>query len=461
MTSSMGPAVTHVYRYAGESELSGGKRPELRLVTCGGASEVSEGGEQSPFFRGTLTEPRLVAQLLRGLSKVVGSRFYVPPAMLAKIVALADPVVTSGGGLLRFEGFSACASAYARVDVGPAAYDGEVVGRGTTNVDFNPTMRAALAQIRSGEDVRLAVGRGEVVLSRGGAAIVERKVPLPVRWLRGFVEVQAVAARMRPEPAFELEADAAVRFLRSLPRVSSARHTQWVVPHGRGVRLSMTETPGALRLSGAERLRVLEDLAPLGKKLRAFCDDAGQASAWELDAGAVRFTLVLSGEVWRGFSGEGQALHALARKTDESALARTRAALTWQAEIRPEALAAAIGVEARTVELALLVLGARGLVGFDRGTSAFFHRELPFDLSLVEALQPRLVAARKLVAAKGVELAGTEVLVAGSGVTHRVRLDGEAPRCTCPWFAKHRGARGPCKHVLAAQIAAGGEEDLS
>jgi hypothetical protein len=104
----MGPAVTHVYRYAGESGLTRGngkKKPELRLVTSGGA------GEHPAFFRGRLTKPRLVAQLLRGLSKVVGSRFYIPPAMLSRIVTLADPVVTSGGGLLRFEGFSACASA--------------------------------------------------------------------------------------------------------------------------------------------------------------------------------------------------------------------------------------------------------------------------------------------------------------------------------------------------------------
>ncbi|MGH8030639.1 MAG: SWIM zinc finger family protein, partial [Arenimonas sp.] len=42
-----------------------------------------------------------------------------------------------------------------------------------------------------------------------------------------------------------------------------------------------------------------------------------------------------------------------------------------------------------------------------------------------------------------------------SGETaHRVReLDGEL-QCTCPWFAKHQGLRGPCKHVLAAEAAA-------
>ncbi|MBT8415649.1 MAG: SWIM zinc finger family protein, partial [Boseongicola sp.] len=25
-------------------------------------------------------------------------------------------------------------------------------------------------------------------------------------------------------------------------------------------------------------------------------------------------------------------------------------------------------------------------------------------------------------------------------------------RCTCPWFAKNAGQRGPCKHVLAVEM---------
>jgi hypothetical protein len=49
----------------------------------------------------------------------VASRFFVPPAMLERILALADPIVTSGGGMLRFEGFSGCRSVYARVDLTP------------------------------------------------------------------------------------------------------------------------------------------------------------------------------------------------------------------------------------------------------------------------------------------------------------------------------------------------------
>ncbi|MGL4942941.1 MAG: SWIM zinc finger family protein [Thermoguttaceae bacterium] len=28
----------------------------------------------------------------------------------------------------------------------------------------------------------------------------------------------------------------------------------------------------------------------------------------------------------------------------------------------------------------------------------------------------------------------------------------DVSKCTCPWYAKHQGERGPCKHVLAVQL---------
>ena len=41
---------------------------------------------------------------------------------------------------------------------------------------------------------------------------------------------------------------------------------------------------------------------------------------------------------------------------------------------------------------------------------------------------------------------------------HRVRFDGDAAAaCTCSWWARYRGARGKCKHVLAAELARAGQ----
>jgi hypothetical protein len=103
------------------------------------------------------------------------------------------------------------------------------------------------------------------------------------------------------------------------------------------------------------------------------------------------------------------------------------------------------------------VIGARGRAGFDVSGGAFFHRELPYDLERVDGMHPRLVAARALVERGDVRVAGpAEAYVRGSGdLEYRVRLDGDV--CACPWWARHGGARGPCKHVLAARLVRGGD----
>jgi hypothetical protein len=110
------------------------------------------------------------------------------------------------------------------------------------------------------------------------------------------------------------------------------------------------------------------------------------------------------------------------------------------------------------VKDALAVLGARGLVGFDLRDRAYFHRELPFELSQVEKLQPRLQGARNLIAENKVRIHSrtsdqVEAFAAGSGVEHRVRLTADDAKCTCPWYSKHATNPGPSKHILAARIA--------
>jgi hypothetical protein len=438
-------AIDYTYRYLFDSQFEASRQgPRLRLATFGGAEE------HPYFFQGRICQPERAAELLRGLAEIVQARFHLPGIILHR---LADPVVTSSEGALRFEAFSSCCSAYARVDFLPAAFDGKVMGRGTTNVDFNSPFRAALARIRAGENVGLAVGSEAVELTRATETLRERRVALPLRWLKGFVEVQSCQARMQPR--LDISGAEAHRFFRAMPRGTVKE--AWVTPLGRGLRLSQRRSGDAVRVAGLQRLRVLEDLAHYADRLRVYVDEATQANAWELVLGEAHFWLGLSPETWRGFSGEGQALERLASRAWQRLLPRVQAALTWGASIDAAALARKLRAEREHVTAALAALGARGLVGYDLARAAFYQRVLPFDLTLVESLQPRLQAARKLVEAGGIRILRQEgdhieAMVPGSGVQHHVCLSEQGARCTCPWYAKHQDSRGPCKHVLAAQI---------
>jgi hypothetical protein len=59
----------------------------------------------------------------------------------------ADPVVTSNGDRLRFESFSGCCGVHARLDLLPEALAEPPLTCGSTNVDFNELMRAALGGV--------------------------------------------------------------------------------------------------------------------------------------------------------------------------------------------------------------------------------------------------------------------------------------------------------------------------
>jgi hypothetical protein len=68
-------------------------------------------------------------------------------------------------------------------------------------------------------------------------------------------------------------------------------------------------------------------------------------------------------------------------------------------------------------------------------------------------MHPRLLNARKLAEEGAVTLDadGEAASVRSGDAEYRVRFEDGAARCTCAWYAKHGGERGPCKHVLAVQ----------
>jgi hypothetical protein len=67
---------------------------------------------------------------------------------------------------------------------------------GSTNVDFNPAMRAALAAVSDADAMLMRVGHNELSLTTMQGRAVERKVPLPERWVKGLAEVQVGCSTM-------------------------------------------------------------------------------------------------------------------------------------------------------------------------------------------------------------------------------------------------------------------------
>ncbi|MFF4274587.1 SWIM zinc finger family protein [Streptomyces sp. NPDC001536] len=424
----------------------------LGLETSRGATP--SGAEDHPrFFTGFLTSPQVASAGLLAVADVAAARYFQP-----QLRASLDPVVTGNGDRLRFESFSGCGGVYARLDVLAPGLDGGEVGHGTTNVDVNNPLREALSRIGADDPLHLRVGPEELAVTTLDGPVVEKKVPLPDRWLRGFAEAQVIAAGF--DLRAELPAAEAVRFLRALPRGGARGGPRWVVPAGGTLRPTTRAVPGAVCLPGPERLVALQRVLRHATALRVYgpalaqgAGTAATAGAWEAVLPGMRLTLTLSPDASRGFSGEGGVLDALA--TDEAAqdAELVSVLLAWEPRVDVADLAAAAGLTTDRVRAALVRLGTSGRVGYDTAEAAYFHRELPYDAERVERHNPRLRSARALVAAGAVALDGTGgTVTAEDGHVHRVRDVAGVLSCSCLWWARYRGGRGPCKHALAVRM---------
>jgi len=444
-----------LYRYAIPSQVRrADNSSELLLGTSGGSTtETTEGPAAHPyFFKGFLTRPAPAAAGMLACAAIARARYYhAPGSAIAEIIR--DPVVTSNEDRLRFESFSGCCGVHARLDLLPDALDEAPRASGTTNVDFGRPMRAALAGAVAGGPVLLSVGTDEVAVTTMQGSVTERTVPLPGRWLKGFGEVQALAAGMTL--VAELTGPDALRFVRGIPR--RAGRPLWAVPAGETLVLAASPRPGAACLAGTQRLAEFGRLLRFARGLRVYSPavDAQSLpvpSAWELDLGAARFTLTLSPGHYRGFSGEGALLGSLAADDVTADAELVGVLLGWSPRIDIGRMAAEAGLSPERAVLALTRLAASGRVGYDLAEQSFFHRELPFGPAL-DRLHPRLADARALIASGAVTPHDGGASVRGGHAEHQVTFAAPHDVCTCPWWGRYRGTRGPCKHVLAARMA--------
>lgn len=435
------------YSYRNSSALQKSKYGEELVLAH--YSEIEK--KVSPcFFWGKLSEPYITARCLVALSNVVQSSFNLSPFQMA---LLKDPIVTAGSDKIRFEGFSHCAGVYARVDVLPGGHDGEFIDSGTTNVDFNQPMISALSRINKSESVVLSVGQKEVAVQAGAGKVVERKVPLPVKWIKGLTTVQLFLAETEVVHTFNRVQ--ALQLFQTLPN-GKPKNDYYLVMRGGRPQFSPVSSVNAVCVGGVNRLRLLEPLLPFADTMKVFAHPAMQSTTWHLYFGSLRFSLSLSRDSWRGFSGEGAALDDLLEDIPQSWVDLVDKYSYANQTFNPTFFAIEEGVDMQKLSAITSRLSAMGLLGYDVDENSFFYRQLPYKLHRIMSLNPRLKDAEKLLQEEKVDItlqseSRVEARVDGNGVKHTVIIDEDKARCTCTWFARHQGERGPCKHVLAVR----------
>ncbi|HOY20853.1 MAG TPA: SWIM zinc finger domain-containing protein, partial [Haliscomenobacter sp.] len=188
-----------------------------------------------------------------------------------------------------------------------------------------------------------------------------------------------------------------------------------------------------------------------------------ETCAFVCEMGKMQLLMAFSPDNYRGFSGEGKALESMTQNVPLEWIYGLNALLKSNETFSPTMLSIEHDIDFGTMEHLTAGLSSMGLLGYDLSENVHFYRRLPFKTERILSLNPRLKNAKKLIANDEVQFvkntpAYIEALVKGSGVMHKVIIEGEQQRCTCDWFTKYQGKRGICKHVLAVKMMAEGGE---
>jgi hypothetical protein len=436
------------YVYQGPSVLVQNQagQEELQLTQF---SEIQKSNETC-FFWGTIKEPYILSRCLIALSKTVESSFNMSPYEWSQ---QKDPIVTAGANKVRFEGFSGCAGVYARVDVLEDGHKGEFPAIGTTNVDFNSPMITELARTTPKDELVLSVGKKEVAIYRDGQSTVERKVPLPTKWIKGLTTVQHYFAYS--STYFKLNKIQALGFIRSVPKGKSAQD-HYIIKRGTKVLLSPMKTANAIVVGGSQRLKLLEPLIPHINEMTIYAEHGAQAISIILHFNTINFIFSISRDAKRGFSGEGAVLQDLLEDVPDQLIKNFDNLSYANQTFNPTLLGADYNLDSRSIETLSAQLAAMGMLGFDLKGNEFFYRRLPFKLKRIMSLNPRLKGVEKLLEEKKVEILRNdgihvEARVDGTGAKHYVSLGPAGDKCTCLWYSQNQGERGHCKHILATK----------
>ena len=402
------------------------------------------------FFWGRLKSPYEISRCLITLSNIVQSSFNLSPFQLA---LLKDPIVTAGNNQIRFEGFSHCAGVYARVDVLEEGHDGEFLENGTTNVDFNTPLISALSKVRKSDNLVLSVGKKEVGFHKEGEHFIERKVPLPLKWIKGLTTVQQYLSES--DYALSLNRLQAVQLFKTIP-ATKVKTDYYLIKRGNKFIFSPVSIPQAPVIGGIHRLKLLQPLLPLIKEMKIFPHKDMQSISFILCFDTLNFVFSVSRDFWRGFSGEGAGLESLLEEVPANVIQAFDNYSYSNQVFRPALLSLVEDLDLHQVEHLAAKLAAMGLLGYDLLNKHYFYRSLPFKMNRILSLNPRLKGAEKLLEENKVHILihegdRIEAKVEGTAVQHYVLVDKDIQKCTCTWYSRHQGERGMCKHILAVK----------
>jgi len=431
-----------------------------------------------------IAEPIVFRDAMLALRKCIISELYVSTQEIIR--RQQDPLITVTRERVFFEGFSTDESTYARVAVGPNAFDDvSKMREGCTNVNFTSNLATELARMRSTRPTSLEVRREGLTVKQKDRTHHEQKIDLPDSWMYGFLQVQSALRLcgakfiMHPTEMRNLivylkrrKAKTSPRSLRILLRPGKAPQAT-LEPWGDVFTLERSQYDGQesqeIKVWGRRRLLLVEKIIPHTKRITVLLQGTGMPSFWIFDLGRISFLLGMSAWTARDWTHkESHHLFEASAEVTEPDLEIGKSFLHGRSRLTQADLAGELVVSREKANAILSHLCVQGHVLFDPETDTYYFRDV-FAENPPESLPvgKREQDAQKLVLQSKVTLhdtkleSGTRIAqgaVQGSKGTYQTTcaLDREgrivAGSCECPFFRRYALQRGPCKHLLALRI---------
>ena len=408
---------------------------------------------------------------------------------------ILDPIITVHPDSVFLEVFSKDEGSYANLAINMEAFDlKETPVCGTTNIDFSQSLHEGIQRFRSYRETRVTIGQEAVKVSTTGQSdVLEKQIKVPDSWLRGFLQVQS--STMLPMDSFKLSAIDLYNMLRHLrmnadekgkrrglrvelvpgekPRIV-LEPWETVIETSRGV--YQGKQARVIRIWGRRRLMLLRRLLPFVEEAEVHVLGSGLPSFWILRAGAMTFTLGITGFTAANWSQAVNFDLLMPRQiqgTSELKKVVKHLAKTWSDD--RAGLTKATKLDGPELIEPLQLGCQHGQMMYDLAEMRFRLRPLtqtPAELSRLEYRSPRERLADDLVYRKDAVSITTENRIHGSGL----ELTGKAvvaedkreyrpqmlltdegfvgrAECTCNTYRQQGLKQGPCTCLIALRLA--------
>jgi hypothetical protein len=398
-----------------------------------------------------------------------------------------DPIVSVQPDATFFEAFSLDESTYARVTLPHQLLESpDEPICGTTNIDFSLSLEREFARARSYRDLHLTVGSKTVSVDLGVSSVQEKKIDLPMSWVKGLVEVQAALSLDSEliDLSSAFVADLIAR-LQSEREKTGPRHLLFILDPGHPVRVRV-EPWGEeyvdldsiysgtkrkeIKFWGRRRIRVLENLLPLVEKISVRLIDSGMPSFWSATLDGVKIDIGLSGWTSQNWAGKAK-FSALMTKADlksPKALEASRI-LSTNGRATVSSLSEKLKVTKKESQGLLQALCLAGLALYDADDREYRWRqlfpEIDFNLenetSREERFGVKIFQESKYSTSierddQGLATVSIQVEIDEKVFNPKIvsDIDGRVSyaQCNCGFFNFNKMRLGPCRHIVAVSM---------